>query len=147
MVQAVVARLKADRPALAPLAVWKAYEVLDKVNHRNAVSQPKNELVALVALIRRVLELDATLTPYDQTINRNFQQWVFRQQAGALKFSEEQMEWLRMMKDTIARSIHLDRDDFDLSPFAEKGGLGRLWKLFGERTFPLIEELNETLVA
>ena len=147
MVQAVITKLKTDRPNLAPLVVWKAYEVLDKVNHRSAVSQPKRELVALVALLRRVLELDTTLTPYDQTVNRNFQQWVFREQAGSLKFSEEQMEWLRMMKDTIARSIHLDREDFDLSPFAEKGGLGKCWKLFGDRTFPLIDELNEYLAA
>lgn len=143
MVQAVITKLKADRPNLAPLAIWKAYEVLDKVTG----SQPKSELVALVALLRRVLELDTQLTPYDQTVNRNFQQWVFRQQAGSLKFSEEQMEWLRMMKDTIARSIHLDREDFDLAPFAEKGGLGKLWKLFGERMDPVIEELNENLAA
>lgn len=72
---------------------------------------------------------------------------MFRQQAGSLKFTEKQMEWLRMMKDTIARSIQFDKDDFELSPFVEHGGLGRLWKLFGDRTFPLINELNEHLAT
>ncbi|WP_229379951.1 type I restriction endonuclease subunit R [Fibrella forsythiae] len=143
MIQQVVEKLKTDRPNLAPFAVWKAYEVLGKVNG----NQPKNELVALVSLIRRVLEIDPELTAYDQTVNRNFQNWVFRQQAGSLKFTEEQMEWLRMMKDTIARSIQVTKDDFDYSPFVDKGGLGRLWSLFGDRTFPLIEELNESLAA
>ena len=143
MIKELAEKLRTDRPTLAPYAVWKAYEVLDKVQP----GQPKNELVALVALIRRVLEIDPELTAYDSTVNRNFQNWVFRKQAGSLKFSEEQMDCLRMMKDTIARSIHLDRDDFDLSPFIEHGGLGRVWNLFNDQTFSLIEELNESLAA
>ncbi|GAB4044111.1 type I restriction endonuclease subunit R [Spirosoma litoris] len=143
MIQEVVEKLKVDKPALAPFTVWKAYEVLGNVKG----NRPQSELVALVSLIRKVVDIDPELTPYDQIVNRNFQTWVFRQQAGSLKFTEEQMEWLRMMKDTIARSIQLDRDDFELSPFVEHGGLGRLWKLFGDRTFPLIDELNEHLAA
>jgi type I restriction enzyme R subunit len=143
MIQEVVEKLKIDRPSLAPFTVWKAYEVVGNVKG----NRPQTELIALVSLIRAVLEIDPELTPYDQTVNRNFQTWVFRQQAGSLKFTEEQMTWLRMMKDTIARSIQVDKDDFELSPFVEHGGLGRLWKLFGDRTFPLIDELNESLAA
>ncbi|GAA4451400.1 type I restriction-modification enzyme R subunit C-terminal domain-containing protein [Nibrella saemangeumensis] len=143
MIKSLLEKLKADKPLLAPATVWQAYEALETVNG----SRPKNELIALVSLIRRVLEIDPALTAYDITVNRNFQNWVFRKQAGTLKFTEEQMEWLRMMKDFIAQSIHLDRDDFELSPFAERGGLGRLWKLFGDQTFALIDELNEHLAA
>lgn len=143
MIKSLVEKLKADKPTLVPFSVWQAYQALEKVNG----NQPKSELVALVALIRRVLEIDPELTAYDQTVNRNFQTWVFRKQAGTLKFSEEQMEWLRMMKDVVARSIHLDRDDFQYSPFAEKGGLGKAWTLFGEQTFTIIDELNESLAA
>ena len=143
MMRQLADKLRADRPNLAPLTVWTAYEVLDKVT----AGQPKNELVALVALVRRVLELDPALTPYDATVNRNFQQWVFRKQAGALKFSDEQMDWLRMMKDVVAQSVSLDRTDFELPPFSERGGLGRVYTLFGEQTYPLVDELNEHLAA
>ena len=143
MIRDLFDKMKANKPALAPDVVWKAYEVLETVSS----NQPKNELIALVSLIRRVLEIDSTLTAYDVTVNRNFQNWVFRKQAGALKFTEEQMEWLRMMKDFIAQSIHLDRDDFELSPFVERGGLGKAWKVFGDQTFQLIDELNENLAA
>jgi type I restriction enzyme R subunit len=148
MIRELSEKLKADRPTLAPFAVWKAYEVLDNVQTgKGGIPQPKNELIALVALVRRVLEIDPELTAYDITVNRNFQNWVFRKQAGSLKFSEEQMDWLRMMKDFIARSIHLDREDFDLPPFSERGGLGRAWTLFGDQTYSLIDELNENLAA
>jgi len=100
-----------------------------------------------VSLIRYVLEIDEALTPFDQTVGRNFQTWVFGKQAGALKFSDEQMTWLRMMRDFVATSLHLDRAAFEFSPFAERGGLGRMWQLFGDESSSLIDELNDVLAA
>lgn len=142
MIKDLVETIKNAKPPMAPLSIWRAYEQLEKVN-----GQPKNELMALVALIRRVSGLDETLTAYDKTVDRNFQEWVFKKQAGALKFSEEQMQWLRMTKDTIATSLHIDRDDFDLNPFNAMGGLGKMWQLFGEKTDEIMNELNEELAA
>lgn len=142
MIKDLAETLKNDKPALAPLSVWRAWEQLEQAN-----GQPKNELVALVALIRRVLGDDDTLTAYDKTVDKNFQEWVFRRQAGAVKFSEEQMQWLRMIKDYVAASFHIERDDFDLSPFNAQGGLGRMWQLFGADTDDIIVELNEVLAA
>ena len=143
MIRELLTKIKMDRPAFAPYHVWQAYEYLDNVNCGN----PKNELVALVSLVRRVVGIDGVLTPYDKTVDKNFQEWVFKKQAGTLKFTVEQMEWLRMMKDHIAMSFHLDKDDLDYDPFNAKGGLGRLWQLFGDRTDEVIAELNEGLVA
>lgn len=122
-----------------------AFQTLETVN----VPSPKSELVALMSLIRRVLEIDAELTPYDQTVGRNFQTWVFGRQAGSLKFLDEQMTWLRMIRDFVANSFHLNRDAFEHTPFAEHGGLGRMWKLFGfgDESALLIDELNEALTA
>jgi type I restriction enzyme, R subunit len=57
------------------------------------------------------------------------------------------VQWLRMIKDYIAASFHVDREDFELDPFNKKGGLGKMWQLFGEETDSLIDELNESLVA
>ena len=142
MLKDLVETIKNAKPTLAPLNIWRAYEQLEKVN-----GQPKNELMALVALIRRVSGLDDTLTAYDKTVDRNFQDWVFKKQAGTLKFTEEQMAWLRMIKEYIANSFHIDRDDFDLSPFNAHGGLGKLWQLFGEKTDEILNELNEELAA
>ena len=80
-------------------------------------------------------------------VDKNFQDWVFKKQAGALKFTEEQMEWLRMIKDYIANSFHVDKEDFELDPFNKEGGLGKMWQLFGEKTEEVIKELNEVLAA
>jgi len=38
-------------------------------------------------------------------------------------------------------------DDFEYTPFAQQGGLGKVYQLFGDRLNVIIEELNETLAA
>lgn len=143
MIKELLEKIKENKPNLAPLRVWQAYEQLEKVNG----DTPKDELVALVSLIRRITNIDKVLTPYDKVVNRNFQEWVFRKQAGALKFNEEQMEWLRMIKDHISTSFHMDIEDFNYEPFDGKGGLGKMWQLFGDKTNEIVEELNEGLVS
>ena len=89
MIKDVMAKLKEDRPLLAPLTVWRAYAHLDDYKGEN----PVNELTALVALIRRVSGLDETLTRHSDRVRRNFQTWILKRHAGAgEKFSEEQMD-------------------------------------------------------
>lgn len=142
MIKELVDTIVADKPTLAPLSVWRAYELLESVS-----GQPKNELVALVSLIRKVAGIDATLTSYDRTVDKNFQNWVFKKQAGTLKFTEEQMQWLRMLKDHIAASISVTTDDLDYTPFDAQGGKGKMWQLFGNETENIINELNKALAA
>jgi len=142
MIRELAEAIKRSKPGLAPMAVWQAYEKLEKV-----AGSPRGELSALVSLLRRIMGPDAVLTAWDKSVDKAFQEWVFRQQAGALKYTEEQMAWLRMIKDYVAASFHIERDDFELAPFNAAGGLGKMWQLFGEKTDAIIEELNEVLAA
>jgi type I restriction enzyme R subunit len=144
MIREVLDRLKADKPSLAPMRIWRAYEQIDKVSG----TSPKNELTALVSLIRRVTGIDRVLTAYDRTVDANFKAWVFKKHSGAgEKFTEEQMNWLRMIKEHVASSIHMEKDDLDFTPFDAHGGQGRMWQLFGDRMDGIIEELNEALTV
>ena len=144
MIREVFDRLKNDKPRLAPLRVWQAYALLDDYKG----SQPVSELTALVALIRRACGIDAKVSAYSETVRRNFQNWIMTHHSGGgEKFNEEQMEWLRMIRDHIVNSFHLDRDDLDMAPFDGKGGMGQMYKLFGDRMDRVIEELNEALAA
>jgi type I restriction enzyme, R subunit len=68
MIREVFDRLKKDRPRLAPLRVWQAYAILDEYKGK----QPSSELTALVALIRRVCGIDSKVSPYSETVRRNF---------------------------------------------------------------------------
>jgi len=144
LIRQVLDKLKADKPQLAPLRVWQAYRQLD--GYQGA--QPEKELAALVALIRRVCGMDAKLSPFDDTVRRNFQNWIMKHHSGGSeKFNEEQMAWLRMVRDHVANSFHIERDDLDMTPFDGQGGLGRMYQLFGAKMDTLLDELNEVLVA
>jgi type I restriction enzyme R subunit len=143
MIKEVLEKLKLEKPKLAPHYVWDAYAQLEEVKGNN----PKSELVALVSLIRRATGIDQQLTSYNRTVDRNFQTWVFGKHAGPIKFTEEQMQWLRMIKDHIAMSFHVDIEDFDYTPFDAQGGRGKMYQLFGDKMNEIINELNEVLVA
>ncbi len=144
MIRDVMDRLKADRPRLAPLRVWQAYALLDEYDG----SQPASDLTALVALIRRVSGVDETLSPFAETVRRNFQNWIMKRHSGAgQKFTEEQMEWLRMIRDHIASSFHLDREDLDMVPFNAHGGRGQMYRLFGDQMASVISEVNEAMAG
>jgi type I restriction enzyme R subunit len=144
MIKDLYEKIKTEQPLLAPSHVWRAYATINAAQ----LNSPKNELIALVSLIRKVSGIDDTLTGYDKTVDKNFQTWVFKKQAGTTtKFTEEQMQWLRMIKDYVANSFHVEKEDFELDPFNKNGGLGKMWQLFREQTDEIINELNEVLAA
>ncbi len=104
-------------------------------------------LLHWLALIRKVVGIDSVLTAYDKTVDRNCKDWLFKKQAGKLKCNPEQMEWLRMIKDPIATSFHVEIDDLDYTPFDAKGGRGKMYQLFGKDMNTILSELNEELAA
>jgi type I restriction enzyme R subunit len=154
MIKDLYELLLIEKPAIKLNFLWDAYATHEDteaegklINRMPRTEKPKQELVLLVSLLRKAIGSDEWLTGYDKTVDRNFQEWVFKKQAGTLKFTEAQMQWLRMMKDYVANSFSIDRDDFDLSPFNAEGGLSKMWQLFGEETDAIINELNEVLAA
>lgn len=144
MIKEVMDKLRLDKPLLAPVSVWNAYATIEEVKS----DCPKDELTALVSLIRRVCGIDSELTSYDKTIETNFKNWIFKQNAGQHnRFTREQMDWLRLIKDHIVSSYHIEIDDLDYTPFDSKGGRGKMYQLFGNEMGEIINELNEVLAA
>ncbi|TAE77787.1 MAG: DEAD/DEAH box helicase [Verrucomicrobia bacterium] len=142
-IKEVLDLLKANAPHLAPLNVWNAYARLDGLP-TNAT--PISELTALVALIRRACGIDGKLTPFADTVRRNYRDWILKKNAGQ-PFTEAQAAWLQLIRDHVMTSFHLERDDLDYAPFDAQGGLGKMHQLFGEQMDALIDELNRELVA
>ena len=143
MIKDLREKIKLEQPLLAPDNVWKAYTQLNL-----AEGSAKNELTALVSIIRNISGIDEKLTVYDKTVDKNFQQWILKQNAGQHnRFTEEQLQWLRMIKDYIAGSFHVEKDDFELDPFNKEGGLSKFYQLFQDDYEKVLDELNEVLVA
>lgn len=144
MVKEVLAKLKADRPQLAPTRIWDAYSELDQYQSK----RPEAEIQLLISLIRRVSGIDHKLSPITESVNRNFQRWILSHHAGSgEKFNKEQVKWLRMIRDHIASSLHFEVDDFERAPFDAEGSLAKMYDLFGDGMYDLINTLNEELAA
>ena len=105
------------------------------------------KLTDLISIIRFEMGYADNLTPFADKVNYNFMQWTLRRNAGAVHFTEEQMEWLRMITDHIASSLSIEPEDLDLSPFDHKGGLGRFYDVFGDVYERILQEMNVELVA
>ncbi len=63
------------------------------------------------------------------------------------EFTPEQLTWLGLIRDHIATSLSIEPEDFEYAPFSQKGGLGKVYQVFGTRLNELLDELNEVLAA
>ncbi len=126
--------------------LWSAYARLQTSQVKG--SDSKRRLTDLIALVRFALGMDSELKPFADDVDKRFQAWIFRHNAQrGTSFTPEQTEWLRLMKDHIASSCSISREDFDYADLAAKGGLQKAWGVFGEELDELMVELNEGLVA
>jgi type I restriction enzyme R subunit len=126
--------------------LWSAYARVQETQVKDAGR--KRQLTDLVSLIRFALGLIGELKPFSDEVDKRFQAWIFRHNAQRrTAFTSEQTDWLRLMKDHIASSCSISRDDFDYAELANKGGLQKAWELFGEDLDILMNEMNMDLVA
>jgi type I restriction enzyme R subunit len=128
-----------------PEKLWRAYETLEKSKVRGASAQ--RLLTDIVSLVRFALHQDGELIPHADRVHQRYHHWLAQQANQSRRFSDEQIQWLGMMRDHIATSLELDMDSFDLTPFTKKGGLARASKVFGKDLKTIVQELNEALAA
>lgn len=125
--------------------LWNAYAALEESKVRGAGAQ--RLLTDMVSLIRFALHQEDELRPFPEKVHERFDAWLKQQEESGKKFSGEQVHWLEMIRDHVAGSLTIERDDFDYVPFSKEGGLGKVYQLFGEDLWPLLNELNEVLAA
>lgn len=144
-IKALADALHAPPHLLDEGTLWQAYAALDKSKVKGASRQ--RILTDLVSLVRFAMHQENELVPYPERVAANFKAWLAQQAVAGKAFSAEQQQWLEMIRDHIAASLGIEIDDFDLSPFSQQGGLGRVHQLFGAELTKVIEELNRELVA
>lgn len=124
--------------------LWDCYYIkyTDKVK-RGTTAQ----LTDLISIIRFEIGATDELTTFADKVNANFKEWTFKKNAGHTQFTEEQMEWLRLIKDHIISSLSILDEDLDYTPFDHKGGLLGFYEAFGNNYKNILNELNAALVA
>lgn len=126
-------------------SLWDAYAALEKAKVKGA--NAPHILTDLVSLIRVAMHQENELVPFPEKVETNFNAWLSQQEASGKKFTDEQRQWLVMIRDHIAANLGIETDDFDYAPFSQQGGLGKVFQLFGDELNVIVEELNEALAA
>lgn len=131
--------------------LWQAYETLDRARVRGG-QNTRRMLTDIVSLIRYTIERDddqdALLEPYSEQVARKYAAWLEEQERlRGQAFTTEQLQWLELIKNTIASSMTIEIGDFEDPLFSQRGGLGRAYQLFGPELPAILKDLNERLAA
>ena len=137
--------LHAPPHLISESALWQAYAALDKSKVKGAST--RRILTDLVSLARYAMQQENELVPYPERVAANFKAWMAQQRVAGRAFSDEQRWWLEKMAEHIASNLGLEAEDFELSPFNQQGGLGKVHQLFGAELPEVIEAMNRELAA
>ncbi|OSP45218.1 restriction endonuclease [Streptomyces sp. 13-12-16] len=138
--------LEIRRPQYAwtPQALWTYYEDLGAAVHFD--NGREAGVPDLISLIRYELGVDEELRPYRETVEERFEGWLLKQQQAGADFSEEQLWWLRSIRDVVASDVGISTAEFNAEPFKGKGGGRGFAHAFpGRDVRTLLSELNREL--
>ncbi|WP_431983081.1 DEAD/DEAH box helicase family protein [Streptomyces qinglanensis] len=139
----LAAEIRRPQHAWTPQALWTFYEDLDVAVH---YAGHEAGIPDLISLIRYELDVDEELKPYRETVNERFEAWLLRQQQAGAEFTDEQMWWLRSIRDVIASDAGISTREFGAEPFkGEGGGIGFRHAFPNRDVRSLLNELNREL--
>ncbi len=143
-VKSLAAEIKRPPLGLDPARLWHAYQTVEPEKVRG---QGGGHLVDVISLVKHAIEPDSLLVPFGDTVEKRYQEWLAEQDAAGARFTPEQRKWLDAIRDHIAKSLTIERDDFGDVPFNQLGGLARAYDVFGPALDDILEDLNLRLAA
>jgi type I restriction enzyme R subunit len=145
MLKELEKKLRDNHAAWTEDRLWDAFAVTTpgKVKGRTQAGR----FADLVALVRFALEQQPVLEPFAESVTTRFNEWLMDKAKAGTAFTPEQLGWLNLIRDHIATSLSIEPEDLELSPFNQRGGLGKEHQLFGVGLPKLLNELNDVLAA
>jgi type I restriction enzyme, R subunit len=122
-------------------SLWTAFEKGDAGSSGPTRSQTRR-FTDLVSLVRVALQQEPVLQPFEEHVRARFAEWIEKKRLEAVTFTADQMAWLEKIRDYIIASSSVDREHLEADNI-----LGPVYRTFGERLWPLMEELNIALAA
>jgi type I restriction enzyme R subunit len=126
-------------------ALWQAYEQVE-ANQVKGASKGKH-LTDLISLARHALGVEEQLVSFQDQAAERFAGWLAQQANRGRNFTEEQRSWLELIRDQIVVDLEVRLEDLDEPPFAQRGGLGKVYALFGQDLEGIVAELHEVVAA
>lgn len=129
---------------ISPDEIWNAYQRIDnaRVKPLGDKKNPSN----IIALTKFALGNSEILEPYADSVDRKFRKWLDENMEEGKNYTEEEMEWLKMMRDYISSFLEIDMLSFNQPPFVNKGGAAKAYNIFGPELNRIMFEFNEKLI-
>ena len=128
-----------------PDVLWRAYEVLDRVESARLRWQDAHRHRVAGAVHPAPGRRTCPVPRPGRATVRGLAE--LHRSRGGSPFTVEQMQWLTWMKENIAGELGIAPESFEYTPFVEHGGIGKAAQVFGDRLTPLLDELTEVLAA
>jgi len=137
MLKSLEDKLKAAPERMTRERLWGAYA---KAVPGRVAGQARR-FTDLVSLVRFTLGQEPVLEPFEQHVMARYELWLVDKKAQGIAFTDEERAWLEKMRDRVIASGSVDRE-------ALKAGneLGPAYRVFGERLWAVMDELNGVLV-
>jgi type I restriction enzyme R subunit len=123
-------------------SLWTAFEKSGTGSPTDPPRSQTRRFTDLVSLVRVVLEQEPVLQPFEEHVRSRFAEWIEAKRQGGVTFTGDQMTWLQRMRDYIVASGSVEREHLEADNV-----LGPVSSAFGERLWPLMDELNLALAA
>jgi len=138
-------KMKMAKPPLITSQLWSSFRLLEK-DKVQAVKNPTRLLTNLVQLVRFAIGKDAKLCEFDTIANQRFNLWKGRQKKRGIVFTDEQNQWLELIKNHIIANSYIEKSDIQAA-MDDKGGIFKAKQVFGKELDNILMDLSLALVA
>ena len=121
-----------------PDSLWHAYQQTKPSKVKGQVKR----FTDLISLVRFAWEQEPMLEPFEDHVRTRYTDWLKKKKDAGISFTNDQLAWLENMRDYVIASGSVDREHLEADNV-----LGPMHKAFGERLWPLMDELNLALAA
>jgi type I restriction enzyme R subunit len=102
-----------------------------------------HRLADIISLVKHAAKDEAKIFTAEERVDR-----AMTQLQSKSRFSDEQAQWLQLIREHLVTNLTIELDDFDFMPiFSNRGGLGRARKLFDPSLNALLTQINTELAA
>jgi type I restriction enzyme, R subunit len=110
---------------------------------KKAHEKVHHALADVISMVKHAADRQAPLLTAEERVTK-----AIEELEAFHSFTVEQKQWLRFIAEHLKENLSISEQDLDYQPvFAQRGGLARARKIFGQELQPLIDRLNYTLVA
>lgn len=103
----------------------------------------RKDLADVISMVKHAADQQEPLLTANERVARTLEELQ-----AFHTFTPDQLKWLTFIGEHLKENLSISEEDLDSQPvFAQRGGLAKARKLFGDELPPLIDRLNYTLVA